>query len=64
MGGSGGITAARAQAGGNIQLTGGGITFSGGGGEHWSLWQAPTVITATGVNTLVGTGGNDVGAER
>ena len=30
---SGGITGARAQAGGNIQLTGGGITFSGGGGN-------------------------------
>jgi hypothetical protein len=63
-GGSGGITAAQAQAGGNIQLTGGGITFSGGGGNTGlSATGTNSSITATGVSILVGTGGgNDAGA--
>jgi outer membrane autotransporter protein len=64
MGGSGGMTAARAQAGGAIELTGGsGIAFSGGGGNIGLLATGTnSTITATGLNMLVGNGGNDVGA--
>jgi len=58
MGNSGGITAAKAQAGGNIQLSGGAITFSGGGGNTGLLATGTnSAITATGVSISVGTGG-------
>jgi len=66
MGTAGGITAAKAQNGGNIQLSGpnGDVVFSGGGGNT-GLWATGTgsAIGATDVNISVGTGGNDVGAK-
>jgi hypothetical protein len=64
MGNSRGITAVRAQSGGNIQFTAGSsITFSRGGGNiGLTASGAGSSITATGVNISAGNGGSDVGA--
>ena len=63
MGASGGMTAAAAQNGGNIQLaSGSSITFAGGGGNTGlSATGANSSITATDLSLSVGNGGGDVG---
>lgn len=61
MGASGGMTAATAQNGGNIELANSGITFGGGGGNIGLSAVTGGSITATNESIFVGTGGGDVG---